>query len=53
MAMQTRKDLLKVPAPWPKVKRGAWNANLIPERFKALALSGEFYESKVLDVVRR
>lgn len=44
----TTKDLLSVPAPWPKTHR-SWNARLIPTYLEELAKSGVYYESRIIN----
>ena len=40
------KNLLNVPAPWPKQRR-SFNANLIPNKLAELARAGVYYDSYV------
>ena len=46
LGMVTR-NLLEVKNPWPRVIR-SWNARLIPEHLKRLALFGVYYDDKML-----
>lgn len=45
--MKKKIDLREIKNPWPKPTR-SFNARLIPNRLKELALSGKYYDSKLL-----